>query len=224
MRWGIALIVCGLLLATSVSWAASRSKPRAAARDPVPAVGAGANGQHAFEFTGRIGQNGNALVSYGYLTHVRGLTDTSLFTNPVSRSEATARFTYYGAANVTGRAVNGSTIFILLSRGNITFHFNPAAGAAFDDPPSFRRGRAIATLTNRQQSIVNVISSNQGVLTVMGEATQARAGTFTLQRKQYRFGRRGLREAVMVTGQGIRSQVSPPVASFAIAGANLVTR
>lgn len=221
MNWRIGVIACGVLLAISVPSAATRASGSAKARAAASVVGAGANGQHAFEFTGRIDQNGTVLVSYGYLTHVQGLSDAALFSNRANTSESTARFTYYGSARVTNRAVNG-VLFNLGSRGSVTFYFNAAAGAAFGDPSSFKRGRSIATFTNRQQSIVNVISPNQGVLTVMGEAVQTKSGTFTLQSKQYRFGRRGLREDVMATGQGIRSQPSPPVASFPTAGANFV--
>ena len=71
---------------------------------------------------------------------------------------------------------------------------------------------------------MNVQAPNLGILTLYGEAAQTSAKTFRLLTKSYRFGRVGLGEAVSATGQGLRSQPSPPIATFSAAGNNAISR
>src|SRR5258708_20245596 len=58
-------------------------------------VGA-APGKVGFEFIGQVDPNALDITAYGYLTHINGLPDAQLFSNPdpTTRSEATARFTF----------------------------------------------------------------------------------------------------------------------------------
>jgi hypothetical protein len=68
-------------------------------------VGSALAGQNAVEYVGRVDQNGGNFVSYGYLTHISGLTSTLLFSDILTTTEATARFTYYATATLTSHYV-----------------------------------------------------------------------------------------------------------------------
>jgi len=46
------------------------------------------------EFLGKSDQVGADVTHDGYLTHIFGLADELLFSDPSSRTEATARFTF----------------------------------------------------------------------------------------------------------------------------------
>ena len=61
----------------------------------VPVVATAEAGEPVFEFIGTIGQNGGSFIATGYLTAVAGLPEKLLFTDPVTRSQQSARFGQY---------------------------------------------------------------------------------------------------------------------------------
>ncbi len=213
----IASLAAAALLFGSASLVPAHASP---GRETV-SIGMGAVGQHAIESVGMIDQNGGDFSSYGYITYIRGLPDSVLFSDPVVHSEATARFTYYAPGKLIARSVLG-TLFELSSVGALTFYANASGGASFKTPTSFQRGTPIAKLTTRQQSIVNVQAPNQGILTLMGDTSQTSAQSFTLLGGTYSLGRVGLQEAMVVTGQGVRLDKTAPRATFNVAGAFVV--
>src|SRR5262245_6495778 len=93
---GGTVLLAGLRFATALS--APRTAPEMAAVPGMSAageVGVTQVGKIAYEFVGRIDQDGFNFVSYGYLTYVDGLPGSVLFADPVNHNEATARITYY---------------------------------------------------------------------------------------------------------------------------------
>jgi len=189
----------------------------AGAADPT-AIGLVPAGQTMFTFVGKIDQNGTLADDVGYLTSVAGLDEGLLFVggDPLSRTESTARLTYFASAKLLTRSINGN-VFITSGTAETTLYLS-RGGASFDDPASFKSGEAIATFQSRWQDIVNVQSPNKGVATVTSDETQRTASTFTLGGAQYLFGRAGLRFRLNVAGEGTRTDPTAPRASILYGG------
>jgi hypothetical protein len=182
-------------------------------------VGVAPTGWNALEFVGRIDQDGGYLTSYGYLTYVRGLSSSAVFTEPFTTTETTARFTYYATSTLTARAVI-SNVTELNVAGETTFYFHPyGAQADFGNPASFTSGTPVGSATGRLQNILNVQAPNLGVSTGFGELVRQTAGVFTLGAQSYQFGRVGLMEREFFTGEGTRTDPIVP-RSFIVGGGN----
>src|SRR3712207_1235010 len=81
----------------------------------------GAEGANAFEFVGRIDQDGPTFTGYGYVTHVDGVEDRRLFGSaPLAASERTARLTFRFRTRADSRA-NLREVFAIHSTGTIEF-------------------------------------------------------------------------------------------------------
>jgi hypothetical protein len=183
------------------------------------AVGEVAAVQTSFTYVGQIAQDATLAVDVGYLTSVAGLDEASMFTDsdPLSRTEATARFTYFASAKLETRSVNGG-VFVTSGTATTTLYFNDPGGATFDDPTSFKSGQAIATYESRWQDIVNVQAPNQGVATVTSDETQDSATPFTLAGTQYTLGHQGLTLRLAFTGEGTRTDPTAPKATILYGG------
>ena len=187
-------------------------------------VGSAVGGVNAVEYIGRIDQAGpfgSSFTSYGYLTHISGLTDTLLFSGTFPAvNEANAHFTFYTTASLSAHyVITGvfststgplpSSVFVIDSVGTTVYYYNPIPGATFDISTSFKSGIPIVTATVRSQNILNVQAPNVGVGTNFGEFTQTGATTFTLAGITYQLGRVGLLERMFSTGQAIRTDANP---------------
>jgi hypothetical protein len=181
------------------------------------AVGTAPTGKNAYEFVGRIDQDGLNFVSYGYLTYVDGLPDSVLFSDPINHGETTARITYYATATLTARSVI-SAVTELNALGTTTFYFD-TGGANFADPASFANGTAIGFSAQRSQNIVNVQSPNTAIANNFGELVQLTAGTFAYQGQTYTFGHVGSQQRSFFTGEGIRTDPIAP-RSFIVGAGN----
>ena len=92
-------LVFGVFAAAVVALGVWLVPAYAASPQAAAVIGAGARGQHAYEFIGHIDQNGPSFVSYGYLTHIQGIRTRSClptrsFTRrlrPASRSTGRVR-------------------------------------------------------------------------------------------------------------------------------------
>jgi hypothetical protein len=155
----------------------------------------------ALEFLGTAAQNGNTISTQGFLNHVSGLPDDSLFSGP-NRRAATARFTFISAGHINGRYLEGNMI-VTTSTQVLTITF---------------RGRSIASFSVHFQDMLNVQAPNVGEETGSAWAVQTAAGIFHLGAHSYRFGRLGLNERFFTTGEGRRTQATPPKSEFALAG------
>lgn len=189
-----------------------------------PAAGevGSATGQNALEVVGQSNQNGATFTGFGYLTHISGLSDDLLFTDPANRSEATAKFTYYGTAQLSARSVI-STVHSVVSFGNTAIYFDEHPNRNFNNPDSFKTGAQIATYTVRYQDILRVIAPNQGLSAGTGDHVQRTVTGFTLGGQQYRLGRPGLMERMSFAGQAVRTEPNAPQAVEFGAGNLVVT-
>jgi hypothetical protein len=178
-------------------------------------VGEPADGTAAAELIGRLDQVGDAITGYGYLTRIHGLTQASLFRgNP--HNEASARITFAANVKVNARFVRGALISVD-GTGTVTFYLD-SGGGDFAVPASFSDGTSIATFAAHFHNLLTVIAPNQGVSTIEGDLTQRTVRSFSFGGRPTRFGHRGLRLHLFVTGPGTRTAPSPPRSFFDVAG------
>ena len=231
---GVAFTIA--LLALTAFVIGGQAAPAATATE----VGAAVGGVNAVEYIGRIDQAGpfgSSFTSYGYLTHISGLTDTLLFSGTFPAvNEANAHFTFYTTASLTAHyVITGvfststgplpSSVFVIDSVGTTVYYYNPTPSATFNISTSFKAGIPIVTATVRSQNILNVQAPNAGVGTNFAEFTQTGAGTFTLAGIAYQLGRVGLLERMFSTGEGIRTDANPATtkSTTVVAGNAVVT-
>jgi hypothetical protein len=187
-------------------------------------IGVAPVGRTAFEFTGRIDQEGEIFRIYGYIPYIYGLDNqppSLLFTHPITHSEATARITLSGTTTLTERTII-SNVFHVDSIGTVNFYFDEDTGASYDDLASFDRGELIGSASVRLQNILTVTGPNTGIASGSGEMIQTEALSFELDGNEYQFGRRGMVQRVTFSGGGIRMVPEPPVAIIAVGGAGTV--
>jgi hypothetical protein len=194
---------------------ATDSQPAAAQPDNQIAVAE--PGATAFEFIGRLDQEGAEFRAYGYVTFVRGLPDALLFTDPANRSEATARLTFTASATMTGRTILGN-IFVVDAAGELQVHVQASPAGNFERPASFAGPSPVAVIGMRIQNILNVQAPDQGIATGETDSTQQSATPFTLAGMPYTFGRTGLRSRISFTGQGTRTDANLPRSFILLAG------
>lgn len=198
-----------LLVLVPLSAASAQSQP----------LGIAAPGEVAFSFVGRIEQNGLLFVNVGYLTSVAGLEPADLFTgeDPLERSEATARITYFTSARLEERSVNDN-LFVTSGTGETTFYLHEDGGADFANPNTFQDGTEIATSTSVWHNTVNVQAPDEGIVFADSVDTQVTAETFTLAGDEHVLGQPDGQLRLSYVGQGQRSDAEEPRASFVYAG------
>ena len=174
-----------------------------------------------FEFLGRSDQDGPQVTHYGYITHVFGLEDELLFSDPNVRTEATARLTFLAVTLLDSRHVHGNLISTS-APGEMTTFFNQHPQGDFNAPDSFARGRPIASYATRYHNVLNVQTPNQGIANATAELTQLKATSFELGPQRVRFGRPKMRLRLVATGQGTRTQADPLNAFFLLGGGAFV--
>jgi hypothetical protein len=179
-------------------------------------------GETSVEFVGRAHQEGASFTQYGYLTHIAGIPDASLFSDPNVRDESHARFTFFAKTTLTARSVL-DTLFVLTTTGDTSFYFQANPNRQPTDAASFAKGVQIATYFGRVHDVINVQSPNTGIATATEALIQKRITVFALNGKRYQLGRVGLRERLSATGEGTRSSVSPLVSDITIAGDAVIT-
>ena len=225
----VALIVPVLALTAFVA-SGSQLSPAAA---PIE-VGSALGGVNAVEYVGRVDQAGpfgTSFTSYGYLTHISGLTRTLLFSGTLpSDNETNAHFTFYTTATLTSHhVITGafgsltSSVFVIDSIGTTVYYYNPTPSATFAISKSFAAGIPIVTATVRSQNILNVQAPNVGVGTNFAEFSQTGVSPFTINGQTYQLGRVFLMERLFSTGEGIRTDSNPATTkSFTVVAGNAV--
>lgn len=218
LRTSFARVSFGLALASMLVAAAALLGPASNAATAT-VVGEVGPGQTTFTYVGRIEQNGTLADDFGYLTSIEGLEETVLFSgsDPLSRDQSTARFTYFANATLQTRSVNGN-LFATAGTARTTLYFSDSGGANFDEPASFKRGQAVATYESHWRDIVNVQGPNQGIATVVSNETQTGATPFTIGGAQYVLGHDGLLLRLAFTGQGTRTDPTAPRATILYGG------
>jgi len=195
--------------------------PVAGAAQSPAVVGESHGGDSGLEYIGVIEQTGPQFAAIGYLTHVKGLLPTQLFTG--AASEATAKFTFSATAAITNHAQVGSTVSIG-APGQLSIYFNPAGGATFASPTSFTQGTLIATLNLRFFNVLSVIAPDLGISSGSAHGWQAAVASFTLDGQTYHLGRPGITHHLDLFGKGVRTQPSPPVSTTEFAASSVTSR
>ena len=117
--------------------------------------------QEMYEFIGQVKNSPPAgpglpatSVQYGYVSHVRGLSDDQIYLTGVPQNEASALLTFYNDS-VTEKVVNHGSLKIVIREGTSTIYYNPAPSGDLTtpDPDSFRQGTPVLTTTWRHQVI-----------------------------------------------------------------------
>jgi hypothetical protein len=180
------------------------------------AVSAGASssaGSTLAEFVAQIDQNGGALVAYGFLNRLEGLTAADLFSDSTHPSETTALYTAFARGTLVSRVVRGA-VTVLDVEGEMSFYKRSSPGASFSSPASFRVGTRGARYTLVLQDVLTVIGTDTGVPTLGGDLTKEGAllAPFDVLGPSLRLN---------ATGLGTRSDAVAPKATLTIAG-NLV--
>ena len=117
--------------------------------------------QEMFEFVGQVKNfppAGPGLpatsIQYGYISHVRGLSDDQIYLAGVPQNEASALLTFYNDS-VTEKVTNHGSLRIVIREGTTTIYFNPVPSGDLTtpNPDSFRQGTPVLTTTWRHQVI-----------------------------------------------------------------------
>ena len=188
-------------------------------------VGSGPTDRRTIGFVARIEQTGLALVSYGWLTRVNGLAESSLFaggpatssSDPRASDPSTARFTVVSEARITGISALGSVINTVATGRTRIFHL-PAGGAAFANPASFSAGAPVATFTATFQTNLALDSPDHAGATLGAELSQQGARTFTHEGRRVQLGRAGLAWSMRATGRGERTDAATPRSTIVLSG------
>ena len=179
-------------------------------------------GRVTMEVVGQSLQDGDSLVSVGYVTHVAGVSDAQLFSDPAVRDEKHARLVFVDQSAVTSRSVL-QTLFILTFRGTTTLHWQSTPSSDFANPASFSTGPTVGVFRTRVHDVVNVLAPNSGIATAVEELGQTRAGIIPLPGRPGRFGRVGVHLRLESTGIASRSSVAPVRSATAFSGVAVST-
>jgi hypothetical protein len=117
--------------------------------------------QEMYEFVGQVKNfppAGPGLpatsVQYGYVSHLRGLSDDQIYLAGVTQNEASALLTFYNDS-VTEKVINHGSLRIVIREGTTTIFFNPVPSGDLTtpNPDSFRQGTPVLTTKWRHQVI-----------------------------------------------------------------------
>ena len=150
------LLSCALLVAALAPTAATAGAPTQTQAPNPTVIGTPPSGQNAMEFIGTGRDSAAGVMPVGYFTHIDGLPDELLFSDPSTRTEATARFTFVGVP-ATGSRTQLGTLVSSSGTATVTFFFNATPGANFNDPSSFAKGQLIAAYSVRTHSVLHVL-------------------------------------------------------------------
>ena len=157
---------------------------------------------------GRIDQEGPSFEGYGYVTHLSGAEDASLFAQEdngepavVEASEDSALLTFSFSTDLTSRAIN-APIFTTESEGTIDFYFSEQPAGDFDDPASFTEGDRVAGGALGVHTTVSVYAPDSGIVTADGTFEQESSSSFELDDGSHELGEEGLEMRVAMKGQG----------------------
>jgi hypothetical protein len=221
------LLSCALLVVALAPTAATAGAPTQTQAPNPTVIGTPPSGQNALEFIGTGSEGATGIMPVGYFTHIDGLPDDLLFSDPSTRTEATARFTFAGVPVAGSRTVLG-TLASTSGTATFTFYFNATPGANFNDPSSFTKGQPIAAYAARTHSVLHILvpisaaGPGKALISAAGDVTQNRADPFALQGSAFVLGKVGQRLRVSAQGDAVVAQVNPPQASVVLAG-ELVT-
>lgn len=175
---------------------------------------------HAFEFVGKVAQNGTVFTVSGYVTHIKGADDSVLFTGTgaAEQTEATARLTFAGTLQTIEAAAVGKQLHALAVAGTLTFYAHDQGGADFSANSGFDTGSTVATAAVRVQDVISVYAPQQGLASGAGDLAWQSSSPFSLAGQQLQLGTGGTSLRISFSGVGTLTQPTPPVATIDIAG------
>jgi len=204
---GTGKVAAAAAAVSTVGWIEVGNPVSAGAASPSGEVGTASGGRNAFEYVGQVDQDGDNLVSYGYLSAIAGLDVSQLFTGD-PHDETTARFTYFGKATLYAR-VEGNGLFVIDAAGSVNYYFNLYGGASFGDPSSFKAGKQISIDTADFHDVLSVTSPDTGLPRLTAALQRTKAAKFTLAGTTYTFGHVGLLERSTASGLSMRTDPKP---------------
>jgi hypothetical protein len=182
-------------------------------------VGTGLPGETAFEFIASVSQNGSYFSVTGYLTAVAGLAEAMLFTDPVIRSQTTARFTFSATANLVSRNVLG-VMFVLDEAGSFTISYSEAANGM---PTNIASGSmTLQTSVQVTSAFAGSQSPGKGNFRANGELVRTANQSFTLGGISYEFGDANQPWLLTAAGDGTLTDPNTPVSSIVLGGSSVV--
>lgn len=186
-----------------------------------PVAGAVPTGRISMEVVGQSVQNDASFTSVGYVTHLAGVPDSALFSDPAVRDEKHAHLVFSDASVVTARSVLG-TLFVLDLSGRTTFRWQATPSSDFANPATFAAGRGVGAFRTRVHDVVNVLAPDAGVATAVEELAQRSAGRLPLPRRP-RLGSPGMHLRLEATGAARRTSLVPLISTTQFAGVAIGT-
>jgi len=190
--------------------------------------------QTSLEFVGRAEQAAASVTEFGYITHIAGVEDADLFSDPspAARNEKTAHLSFFATTTIAQRftvlpppAV--PSLIDVDSAGTIAFYFSETPPArSFDTPASFASGTRVASHTVRLQDVIAALAGidpSRGVVDGNGELCQLSVTPFRLGGEVRRLGRAGLLQNFSSHGWTTLSSPSPPQSSTQFGGHTTAT-
>jgi len=152
----------------------------------------------------------SAAIQFGYLSRVVGL--DAIFTG-TPQNETNAVFTFYNDTATT-RVINNGPLRIVNREGTATFYLNPAAGATFTNPDSFRAGTPVMTATLTHQVVSDTV---QNSFITQFSLTVTSAEEFTVGGEAKRLGHPGEKFTWIIYGRPSTSATVFAIAGFSLA-------
>jgi len=167
-------------------------------------VSLGPAGTPTVEFRGRIAQTGSSgqhFTGYGYLFRATGAPVSALFAG-TPHHESTALVTMYASGDLTARILDMS-VHSMDIVGTLTVYQRPHPGASFNNPASFRVGKAVARYDVTLQDVLAVYATGKGLPTLTGDMRQTAAAVLSGPLAGKTFGRVGTRLRMFASGLGV---------------------
>ena len=181
----------------------------------VPTVAAGRVGETVLEFIATILQNGGSFTATGYLTSIAGLPEAALFTDPVTRSQQTARFLLSVTATLVGRNVL-TPMFVLDETGTATVSYSESPGGY---PTVIASGPVTLQSSIQVTSpFMSAQAPGKGNFRVSGRLVNEQLSSFTLGGVTFQFGEPQIDWIITGTGDGTLTDPSGPVAQVVAVG------
>jgi hypothetical protein len=180
-------------------------------------VGIAPEARQSIGVIGTILQDGPALTGFGWVTHVAGLAERDLFTDPSRRGAATARLRWHAEVRVAAIDVLPS-LFSGTGSGRLRIFFAADGGAQDGQPDTFATGRLVARYAGQFRNIQTVIAPDHAVTQIIGELSQRVAHRFAVRGRHHQLGRRGLLQRLDASGPATRTEPTIPRSVRYVAG------
>lgn len=190
---------------------------------PATIVGGATDGNNALEYVGQLDQRGGDLTAYGYLTRINGLETAQLFTDPdpANWNEGTARFTFFGTAQITSRATIDEQVIAVTAEGSLRFFLNENGGGTFEVPEGFLSGTEIATADVRIHNVLSVYEEAKGIANGDAALVWTTVTTFALDGQNFDLGKVDGKHRLTFSGLGTLEEPDEPRSTTLLAGSSV---